>query len=276
MKTFYSNGKKLSEEITEYFKGSVSYSLANKLIRKKDVKINGVRVKSDQKTDMGDKIEVYYDGEDKRADTVIFKDENILVVYKPGGITSEDFYALLCKKYEGVGFIHRLDQNTDGVMIFSLNEMAEKELLYGFKHRTFDKRYLAEVVGVPKKMTDELTAYLLKDSEKSEVKIFDTPIKGSEKIVTSYTVLKSSGDTSLLEVNLITGKTHQIRAHLSHVGHFIIGDGKYGYESVNRKFKAKKQRLTACKLTLSFDSSSPLSYLDGRVFECKAGWMKNA
>ena len=79
MKTFYSNGKKLSEEITEYFKGSVSYSLANKLIRKKDVKVNGIRVKADFKTDAGDKIEVYYDGEDKRADTIIFKDENVWI-----------------------------------------------------------------------------------------------------------------------------------------------------------------------------------------------------
>ena len=275
MKTFYSNGKKLSEEITEYYKGVVSYSLANKLIRKKDVKVNGVRVKTDFKTDVGDKIEVYYDGEDKRADTVLFKDENVLVVYKPSGITSEDFYALICKKHEGVGFIHRLDQNTDGVMIFSLNSVAEKELLYGFKHRTFDKFYLTEVVGSPKKANAELTAYLLKDSEKSEVKIFDNQVLGSEKIITSYSVLKSSGESSLLEVKLITGKTHQIRAHLAHVGHSIIGDGKYGYESINRKFKAKKQRLTAYKLILRFNSDSPLYYLNEREYSCKAGWMKN-
>ena len=274
MKTFYANGKKLSEEITEYFKGSVSYSLANKLIRKKDVKLNGVRVKVDQKTDVGDKIEVYYDGEDKRADTVIFKDENILVVYKPSGITSEDFYALLCKKYNKIGFIHRLDQNTDGVMVFSLNEIAEKELLFGFKHRTFDKYYLTEVVGTPKQSSAELTAYLLKDSIKAEVKIFDSQVKGSEKIITSYSVLKSSGEASLLEVKLITGKTHQIRAHLAHVGHPIIGDGKYGNELINRKFKAKKQRLTAYKMILNFSDDSRLNYLNGREFICKAGWQK--
>ena len=275
MKTFYANGKKLSEEITEYFKGSVSYSLANKLIRKKDVKVNGVRVKTDLKTLAGDKIEIYYDGEDNRASTVIFKDDNVLVVYKPSGITSEDFYSLLCKKHGEVGFIHRLDQNTDGVMIFSLNVVAEKELLYGFKHRTFDKYYLAEVVGTPEKPSAELTAYLIKDAEKAEVKIFDKKVDKSEKIVTSYTVLKSSGETSLLEVKLITGKTHQIRAHLSHVGHAIIGDGKYGYESINRKFRAKKQRLTAYKLTLNFEKDSPLFYLSGKAFDCKAGWLKN-
>ncbi|MBR2337257.1 MAG: RluA family pseudouridine synthase [Clostridia bacterium] len=274
MKTFYSSGKKLSEEITEYFKGSVSYSLANKLIRKKDVKVNGIRVKEDVKTLAGDKIEVYYDGEDSRANTVIYKDDNVLVVYKPSGITSEDFYSLLCKKHGEVGFIHRLDQNTDGVMIFSLNQYAEKELLNGFKRRTFDKYYLAEVVGTPEKPSAELTAYLVKDSEKSEVKVFDRQVEKSEKIVTSYTVLRSSGETSLLEVKLITGKTHQIRAHLAHVGHFIVGDGKYGYESVNRKFKAKKQRLTAYKLILAFDRGSAMEYLNGKEFTCKASWLK--
>ena len=263
MKTFYSSGKKLSEEITEYYKGVVSYSLANKLIRKKDVKVNGVRVKADFKTDVGDKIEVYYDGEDKRADTVLYQDENVLVVYKPSGITSEDFYALLCKKYSGVGFIHRLDQNTDGVMIFSLNADSEKELLYGFKHRTFDKYYLAEVVGTPKKASDELVAYLVKDAEKSEVRVFDSPVKGSEKIITSYTVLKSSGETSLLEVKLITGKTHQIRAHMAFYGHFIIGDGKYGDNQINKTFKAKYQRLTASKIVFNFNSNL-LSYLNGK------------
>lgn len=269
MKTFYANGKKLSEEITEYFGGAVSYSLANKLIRKKEVKLNGIRVKKDEKTTVGDKIEVYYDGEDKRARTVIYKDDNILVVYKPCGITSEDFYALVKRDYEQAGFIHRLDQNTDGIMIFSLNCVAEECLLKGFKDRTFDKYYLAEVFGEPKDSHAELTAYLVKDSEKGLVKIYDSPVKDSERVITSYSLIKSSGEVSLLEVKLITGKTHQIRAHLSHVGLPIIGDGKYGYESINRRFHAKKQRLMAYKLILRFEKNSPLFYLDGKEFKCE-------
>ncbi|MBQ7373327.1 MAG: RluA family pseudouridine synthase [Clostridia bacterium] len=266
MKTFYASGKKLSEEITEYFKGGVSYSLANKLIRKKEVKLNGVRVKVDQKTLDGDKIEVYYDGVDERADKIIFKDENILAVYKPSGITSEEFYLLVKSKNQGAGFIHRLDQNTDGIMLFSLNDRAEKELLYGFKHRTFEKFYLAEVYGSPKKVCDQLVAYLKKDAKNSTVKIYDDKSSGGEKIITEYSVLKTNGETSVLEVKLVTGKTHQIRAHLSHEGHFIIGDGKYGDERINRKFHAKKQRLTAYKLILKFDEKSPLYYLNEKQF----------
>ena len=128
MKTFYAKGRKLTLEITEYFKGKVSYSLANKLIRKKDVKVNGVRVKEDLKTNDGDKIEVYYDGEDMRANTILFEDENLLVVYKPKGITSEEFYSLIQAKYKTASFIHRLDRNTDGIMLFGLNKIAEEEL----------------------------------------------------------------------------------------------------------------------------------------------------
>ena len=269
MKTFYSKGKKLSEEITEYYKGAVSYSFANKLLRKKDVKLNGVRVKTDQKTLVGDKIEVYYDGEDKRADEVLFLDENVAVLYKPQGITSEDFYLLVKKKFNGAGFIHRLDRNTDGIMIFSLNEKAEEELLKGFKERTFEKYYLAEVYGEPKQSSERLEGYLFKDAEKSEVIISDTPKKGYEKIITEYKVIKSSGAVSLLEVKLVTGKTHQIRAHLAHVGHFIIGDGKYGSEEINRKYHAKRQKLTAYKLILKFSENSYLRYLDGKMFEIK-------
>ena len=274
MKTFYAKGKKLSEEITEYYKGVVSYSFANKLIRKKDVKLNGVRVKEDQKTCVGDKVEVYYDGNDERAEKVIFKDENLLAIYKPSGITSEDFYTLVKGKYQGAGFIHRLDQNTDGIMLFSLNETAEQELLQGFKRRTFDKYYLTEVYGTPKKASCELVAYLVKDAKKSIVKIFNTPINGSEKIITYYSLIKSSGETSVLEVKLVTGKTHQIRAHLAHEGHFIIGDGKYGNEQINRKFHAKKQRLTAYKLVLKFDSKSPLFYFSGKEFVLPSDMLK--
>jgi 23S rRNA pseudouridine955/2504/2580 synthase len=150
-------------------------------------------------------------------------------------------------------------------MIFALNEQAEKELLVGFKKRNFIKIYNAHVVGVPKKQQAILTAYLIKDKENSKVFITKNPDKGS-KVVTSYNTLKRGEHTSLVEVELLTGKTHQIRAHLAFYGHFIIGDGKYGQSAVNNRLGVTKQQLTSYKLTLRFDKDSVLSYLDKKTF----------
>ena len=260
------NGK-LSEEILDYFNGAASYSLVMKLIRKKDVKINGRRTGKDEQIIANDEISVYAEITDERAEKTIYEDENVLVSIKPKGITSEDFYGLIKKKRENARFIHRLDRNTDGIMIFALNDTAEKELLKGFKDRTFKKYYITKAAGTFDKKEGTLVAYLIKNAEKAEVKIFDEPKKGSEKIITKYKVLCEGDGFSILEIELVTGKTHQIRAHLSHVRHPIIGDGKYGYKSINDKFKEKSQVLTAYKTQLFFDKESPLSYLSGKTFE---------
>lgn len=262
------NGK-LSDEILGFFNGAASYSLVMKLIRKKDVKINGRRTGKDEQVKQGDEISVYAEIKDERAEKIIYEDENILVSAKPKGITSEDFYELIKKKNKNAKFVHRLDRNTDGIMIFALNEPSEKELLKGFKDRTFKKYYITKAAGTFGKKEGTLTAYLLKNAEKAEVKIFDEPISGAEKIITKYRVLSEDGDFSVLEIELVTGRTHQIRAHLSHVGHPIIGDGKYGYKSINDKFKEKSQVLTAYKTQLFFDKKSPLYYLNGKTFEIK-------
>lgn len=260
------NGK-LSEEILDHFNGAASYPLVMKLIRKKDVKINGRRTGKDEQVIAGDEISVYAEITDERAEKTIYEDENILVLIKPKGITSEDFYELIKKKRKNARFIHRLDRNTDGIMIFALNDTAEKELLKGFKDRTFKKYYITKAAGTFDKKEGTLAAYLIKNAEKAEVKIFDEPKSGAEKIITKYKVLSEGDGFSVLEIELVTGKTHQIRAHLAHVGHPVIGDGKYGYKSINDRFKEKSQVLTAYKTQLFFDKESPLSYLSGKTFE---------
>lgn len=264
MKTFYcEKDGKLSENMQAFYKNLATYGKIMSLIRKKDVKVNGARVSKDGRVSVGDKIEVYYDGEDKRTLTEIYKDEDVLAAYKPSGVTSEDFFDYVKSVYPSAEFIHRLDRNTDGIMIFALGKSAEEELLKGFKQRTFDKYYLAEVYGVPAPDAAVLTGYLKKDPEKAEVRVYRDKTAGAVEIKTAYKVLKKSGATSVLEVKLITGKTHQIRAHLASVGHFILGDGKYGKESVNRKYGFKSQRLTAYRLVLNFDGGK-LGRLDGK------------
>ena len=181
----------------------------------------------------------------------------------------EEFFDRVKSEYKEAGFIHRLDRNTDGIIFFSLNETAEKELIEGFKERYFEKYYLTEVYGKPKKEHERLEAYLVKDEKNSLVKVYGEKRENAEKIITEYTVKKAVGETAVLEVKLITGKTHQIRAHLSYENLFILGDGKYGRNDVNKKFNLKYQKLTAYKAVLHFSADKKLSYLDGKVFEIK-------
>ena len=245
---------------------NLSYANLMKALRKKDVKINGVRVNKDVVLAVGDKVVVYARVNDVLPYTLIFKDDNVLVIDKPSGFTSETVFESLQKNYNEIYFIHRLDRNTSGLMIFALNKDSENELLLGFKNRTFDKRYLCEVYGTVKDQTKTLTAYLVKDAENSTVKIYDTKVRGGVEIKTGYTVLKQNAKTALLEVFLYTGKTHQIRAHLAHIGHFIVGDGKYGDNVFNKSQRAKTQRLIAYKLTLKFTRDSCLYYLNDKTF----------
>ena len=151
-------------------------------------------------------------------------------------------------------------------MIFSLNREAEKELINGFKSHSFVKIYLATVYGKMPKKSDLLTAYLVKDADNSIVKIYDKKVNGSLLIKTGYEVVKEEENTSLLRVRLYTGKTHQIRAHLAHIGHFIIGDGKHGDNEINKKMGKDKQMLSAYELTLIFDDKSCLNYLNNKTF----------
>ena len=261
--------RKLSK-LALYNVEGLSFSIFQKLLRKKDIKVNGKRVSEDVLLEVGDVVEVYYIMQSiPNGFEEIYKDENIVVVDKKSGVLSEKVYEQISAIYPSAKFIHRLDRNTSGVMIFALNSVSEEELLCGFKNRIFDKKYKALVYGIPKQKKAILNAYLLKDSQNSLVKIFDKKVDGSVAIKTGYEVVETYEKTSLLSVTLYTGKTHQIRAHLAHIGHFIIGDGKYGNNEINKLFSAKSQSLCSSLLTLHFDKKSPLFYLDGKSFSSR-------
>ncbi len=204
---------------------------------------------------------------------IIFEDDNILVINKPVGIEVTNItnngisLTSLCKEYIN-GFVkpcHRLDRNTEGLVLFAKNEQALNILLDKFKNKEIEKHYIATVYGIPKKKQERLEAYLFKDTKKSLVYISDEFKKGYQKIITSYRIISENkeNNTCILDINLETGRTHQIRAHLAHIGFPIIGDGKYGINEVNKKFHQKYQMLTSYKLKFNFSTdSSFLEYLD--------------
>jgi 23S rRNA pseudouridine955/2504/2580 synthase len=240
----------------------------NALIKNREIKVNGKRVDCDVRLYKGDVVAYYLTKkqEEKPAFHTVYEDENLLVVDKEDGVNSEAVFAALSRQGEYY-FIHRLDRNTKGLISFARNSVTEAELLKAFKERTAEKIYHALCFGAPQKSEAILTDFLQKDGGRSLVKVFSRPMQGAEKIVTEYKLIERRGETSLLEIKLHTGKTHQIRAHLAHVGCPIVGDMKYGITAKNKALSCARQQLIAKRLTFSFEGK--LSYLNTLTFESR-------
>lgn len=271
------NGKNLNRILLDNFE-ALNLNDLYKALRKKDIKVNGKRVNKNITIYTGDIIEVYILDEvlfaNKKIDIdIIYEDENILVVNKPNKIEvvgDNSLTKLLEEKYKiNLYPCHRLDRNTTGIILFAKNKEALEILLNKFKKREIEKHYACMVYGIPKENSKILTAYLFKDAKKSFVYISDVPKKGYQKIITQYTVLKKmENNTAILDINLHTGRTHQIRAHLSHIGYPIIGDGKYGIGKINQKFKTNTQMLCSYLLKFNFiTDSGKLNYLNNKEFK---------
>lgn len=278
-----SHGKRADRFIMGELDG-LSFPLLLKTFRKRDVKVNGNRIKENYILSAGDRVEVYLpeDMLNKSKNNnipVIYEDDNILIVNKPQNIPVQDEKGIsvekLLKSAESTGaastafpaLCHRLDRNTGGLLLLAKNQKAREILFDKFKTREIKKMYRCVVVGHPDKSYAELKAFLLKKPESSTVKIYNERTPGSVTIQTNYRVVETNSRLSLLEIELVTGRTHQIRAHMAYEGYPVLGDGKYGESNFNRQYGYKKQLLWSTCLEFAFKTdASSLNYLRGKSF----------
>ena len=277
-------------------------SLAQKYIRIKRIKLDGKRVERDTRLKEGDVLQLYINDEffDKpREDnafltvavpklTIVYEDEHILLVDKRPGLAVhphdgaeygrtliDHIQAYLYQKREWrpreenaftPALCNRIDRNTGGIVIAAKTAEALRVMNQKIKDRELDKRYLAIVEGTPKPRDGSLKGYLFKDAKKNRVFVTDTPQTGSKSCQTNYRTLASRNGLSLVECELITGRTHQIRAQFAHAGHPLLGDGKYG--KLDKRYDRTYQALYSYKLTFQFTTDAgALEYLNGKSFQ---------
>ena len=259
-------------------------------IKKRDVRVNGEKITADVRVKAGQEIRVFFPKavlaqQEKKSlplPEIVFEDERILLVNKPQGIPSQNedkplegdsaltraiaYLKAQGKRTDSLHLCHRLDVQTGGLLLFAKDDEAFDSARAAFSERTFQKFYTCRVKGCPAMAQAHMRAYLRKDAEISRVAITDYPARNSLPIETAYRVIQP-GEHARLEVELITGRTHQIRAHLAHIGHPILGDDKYGDREINRQLGIRRQQLWATRLVVH--AGGALAYLNGRSFEAK-------
>lgn len=253
------------KEFTENHYAQASF-FWEQLLKEKNIKVNGVRVKENVPLNVGDTIAYYLTQKqaEKSAFFTVYQDENVLIVDKESGVNSEAVFSEL-ERQGDYRFIHRLDRNTKGLLVFARNEFAETALLKAFREKTVKKMYHALCFGKIPVEHAVLKAFLRKDAKNALSVVFDHPTSGAVEIVTEYLVLEYLQEQiTKVEIVLHTGKTHQIRAHFAHVGFPIVGDMKYGDKTQNRALKTARQCLVA--KILQFSLEGELEYLNEKTF----------
>lgn len=283
---------------------SLPNALLYKYIRLKRIKVNGKRAAADMRLKTGDKIDAYINDEffvskHPKYDflsaseklNIVYEDENIIVADKPQGLLchpdDKEFSDTLIGRikrylYEKGEYnpensqsftpalANRIDRNTGGLVLAAKTAQALRILCEKIKEREIDKRYLAVVHGIPREKTAILEAFLEKNEKKNKVYLSDKKRDNNRTIRTKYTVIKAKNGLSLIEVELLTGRTHQIRAHMASIGHPLLGDGKYGRINEDKKIGFTKQALYSYKLSFSFTTDAgALNYLNKKTIKVK-------
>ena len=284
-------------------------SLMYKEIRRKNIKVNGKRAQISDKLCEGDVVALYVKDEffvpvrekydfltASRKLDIVYEDENLMLLNKSVGVLSHpdnnEYNDTLISRVQRYlyekgeydpkaensftpSLVNRIDRNTGGIVIAAKNAESLRILNLKLKNREIHKYYLCVVHGIINKKSGVLEAWMIKDEGKNKAEVFDKEIPGGKLMKTKYSVLAEKNDLSLVEVELLTGRTHQIRAQFAHIGHPLLGDGKYGTNALNKKYGYKKQFLYSQKLGFDFESDAGLlNYLNGMEFETQEVWFK--
>ncbi len=297
-------GQRLDKFLTKAL--DLPIGLLYKSIRTKKIKVNRKRAENNTVLFEGDLIQCFLAEEffaklDKTDEIdlslgritphldIVYEDENILLLNKRPGVSvheDEDSkvntlivhiqaylyqkgeYDPECEQSFAPALCNRIDRNTGGIVIAAKNAEALRVMNEKIKLREIDKLYLAAVHGIPEKKEDTLYGYLIKDEKANKVRVYEKNAPhGAKSIITKYRTVAVNGGNALVEVELLTGRTHQIRAHMAHIGHPLIGDGKYGINKSDRQAGYKYQALYSYKLKFRFKGEQTvLEYLNGKEF----------
>lgn len=299
-------GKRLDKFIAKAMP-ALPQSLMYKYIRTKHIKVNRKRAEISTKLSEGDVVEAWINDEffvrpDPKYDfmsapvklDIVYEDENILLVDKKQGVLvhpdDKEYSDTLIGRIQHYlyekgeydpeseqsfkpSLANRIDRGTGGIVIAAKNAEALRILCEKIKEREIDKQYLAVIHGVPSKKEATLEGFLEKNESKNRVYLKSSREDGGLTIKTRYRVLATKNNLSLIEVDLLTGRTHQIRAHMASIGHPLLGDGKYGKLAADKKRGFTRQALYSYKLTFSFKTDGGiLNYLDGKTFTVDRVW----
>ena len=299
-------GQRLDKFLTKTYP-NLPQSLLYKALRKKDIKRNGKRCDKADRLVEGDELSLFLPEDtlqvapptyefmhaSKQLD-VVYEDQHVILLNKKAGLlvhpdNREYADTLLFRvqrylyekgEYDpkdeqsfAPALINRIDRNTSGIVIAAKTAVALRILNEKLKNREIQKYYLCIVHGKMPKQSDTLEAFLEKNEAQNRVYISDTAKAGARTIRTRYTVLEHKNNLSLLEIHLLTGRTHQIRAHLASIGHPLLGDGKYGTNALNKGTGFNKQALCSYRLKFEFATDAgELAYLNGKEFALENVW----